>query len=169
MVMVSPSISMMFGCLSEPAYHLTITTLHSDIAPTKNKQSIFLLQAFMLNTLNIRPTRGLFALKGVAEDNLGVTIQQEIENMEQNQSNEDTGVLRTISRQRSRKGKAKTTPIITDHEKNPMPPNKQSHVQINSRASEDTVLSEGKETERKRVKKKRSIMSFFRRTEQSYD
>jgi len=173
--MVSPCVAMILGGNSEPAYHLTSTALQSDVAPTKNKRSTYLLQQFMLDTLHISGMRGVVRFEGIAEADLaigGMTIQQEIEEMEQKHSNEDTGILRAISRQGDHKGKKATIPIFTERGKTPVPSSRaitpshlKSHLKLSSAASEETGSTDYPRPGRKRVKHAKSIMAFFRKTD----
>jgi hypothetical protein len=165
MVMVLPEIPMLLGGCSESCYHLTITALPSEVAPTKNKRSTHLLQSFMRDTLNIDRSRGIVRFEAVPEENLatnGMTTLQEIEEMER--TPEDTeGVLRTISRQTTRMGKKSIMPIFTERGRTPAPSDRTpSRVQLNS---DETGRSKGSEVsagpERKRVKRRKSIMAFF--------
>ena len=98
MVILAPA-SMLLGGNAEPCYHITISALASEIAPTKNKRSTALLQAWLLECLQIPTERGVVRFEAIQEENLatnGKTSLQEIEEMEKN-PNEDDGALRTIS------------------------------------------------------------------------
>lgn len=165
MVMVLPEIPMLLGGCNESCYHLTITALPSEVAPTKNKRSTHLLQSFMRDTLNIDRSRGIVRFEAVPEENLatnGMTTLQEIEEMER--TPEDTkGVLRTISRQTTRMGKKSIMPIFTERGRTPAPSDRTpSRLQL---SSDETGGSKGSEVsagpQRKRVKRRKSIMAFF--------
>lgn len=154
---------MVLNGTSEPAYHVTISALQPEIAPTKNKRSTHLLQGFMQDILRIHPDRGVVRFEGLSEGNLatnGMTLLQEIQEAEQLQNNDDGGILRTISRQRSRKGKKTTVPIFTERGRTCTPSARdtdttgttfeyRSHDQYNSRT--------------KRLKHRKSILAFFKK------
>ncbi|OAP64241.1 hypothetical protein AYL99_00213 [Fonsecaea erecta] len=92
MVMVTTDIPILLGGNSEPAYHLTITALASEIAATKNKRSTHLIQDFIHDTLQIPPKRGVVRFDAVTEENLatnGMTALQEIEQLERRSNDED--------------------------------------------------------------------------------
>ncbi|OQV11076.1 hypothetical protein CLAIMM_14976 [Cladophialophora immunda] len=96
MAMVTTDIPILLGGNSEPAYHLTITALPSEIAATKNKRSTHLIQDFIHDTLQIPPKRGVVRFDAVSEENLatnGMTALQEIEQLER-QSNDEDGMMR---------------------------------------------------------------------------
>jgi hypothetical protein len=121
MVMLAPETPMLLGGNIDPAYHITITALSSEIAPTKNKRSTALLHAFILESLDIPLERGVIRFEAIAEENLAVngkTVLQEVEEMERN-PNEDDGVLRTISRNRGIMGRKSSVPIFTERGKTP--------------------------------------------------
>jgi hypothetical protein len=169
MVMVLPEIPMLLGGCNESCYHLTITALPSEVAPTKNKRSTHLLQSFMRDTLNIDRSRGIVRFEAVPEENLatnGMTTLQEIEEMERTPEDHE-GVLRTISRQTTRLGKKSILPIFTDRGKTPAPGSERTPSRVMFEDSEETVGSKGSEfsaggPERKRVKRRKSIMAFFK-------
>lgn len=166
MVMVLPEIPMLLGGCNESCYHLTITALPSEVAPTKNKRCTHLLQSFMRDTLNIDCRRGIVRFEAVPEENLatnGMTALQEIEEMERTPEDQD-GVLRTISRQTTRMGKKSIMPIFTERGKTPAPSDSTpSRVQFNSEETGGSKRSEVSGPERKRVKRRKSIMAFFKK------
>jgi Macrophage migration inhibitory factor (MIF) len=121
MVILAAETPMLVGGNVEPAYHITITALSLEIAPTKNKRSTALLHAFILESLDIPLERGVIRFEAVAEENLAVngkTVLQEVEEMERN-PNDDDGVLRTISRNRGRMGRKSSVPIFTQRGRTP--------------------------------------------------
>lgn len=170
MVIVNSDVAMLLGGDSGPAYHMTITALPSEIAATKNKRNSFLIQDFMLEALKISPKRGVLRYEVVGEENLatnGMTALQEIEHLER-QSTEENGVLRTISRQRSRRSKKSGLPVYTERGKAPVSPSRVDtplHRKFGTADSGDTKSTGFSGPERKRVKKRKSFMSLFRRWE----
>ncbi len=155
---------MLFGGSSEPAYYLTITALASEIAPTKNKRSTALVQGFMHESLDIAPRRGIIRFEAVPEENLatnGMTALQEIEEMARNPS-EDNRALRTISRDRSRKSKRAHTPGFMERAKTPIP-HITRHEKLSSGENDGAKLSDIGSSEKKRMKRRKSIMAFFGR------
>lgn len=170
MVMLNTDVTMLLAGTSEPAYHLTIVALQTEIAATKNKRSTHLIQDFMLEALDIQPTRGVLRFEAVAEENLatnGMTALQEIEQLER-QPPDDDGILRALSRQRSRKSKRSSGPILTDKVRTAFPSlraSTPSHQQYDILATTDilTKSTEASDPIRKRVKTRKSILAFFRR------
>lgn len=170
MVMVLPEIPMLLGGCNESCYHLTITALPNEVAPTKNKRSTHLLQSFMRDTLNIDRSRGVVRFEAVPEENLatnGMTTLQEIEEMERTPEDHD-GVLRTISRQTNRMGKKSIMPIFTERGKTPAPGSERTPSRVMFESPEETGGSKGSDfsaggPERKRVKRRKSILAFFGR------
>ena len=166
--MVSTEISMLIGGNTEPAYHITITitTLSSEIAATKNKRTAHLIQDFMQETLEIRPKRGVVRFEAVAEENLatnGVTALQEIEELEGNHIDESS-VIRSISRQRSRRSKKSSLPLV-DRSKTstPIPRSVTPYLPSSTNGTKESMLTETSGPDRKRVKRRKSIFAFFKK------
>lgn len=156
--------AMLFGGSSEPAYYLTITALASEIAPTKNKRSTALVQSFMHDSLDIAPRRGIIRFEPVPDENLatnGMTALQEIEEMARN-SSEDSRALRAVSRNRSRKNKRAYTPAFMERVRTPIP-HITRHEKLSSGENDGAKLSDVDSSEKKRMKRRKSIMAFFGR------
>ncbi|EHY57209.1 hypothetical protein HRR83_002702 [Exophiala dermatitidis] len=168
MAMASTDISMLLGGNSEPAYHLTITALPSEIAATKNKRSTHLIQDFVLDTLRIPPTRGVVRFEAVSEENLatnGMTALQEIEQLER-QSLDDEGVSRAVHRQRSRGGKKSSAPAFTERVRVGFPSFRATtpaRQYFGTTGTAETKSTEVSGLGRKRVKRRQSILAFFRK------
>ena len=168
MVMVSTGVAMLLGGNSDPAYHLTITALSSEIAATKNKRSTHLIQDFMLDTLQITPKRGVVQFESVAEENLAtnrMTALQEIEQLEQ-QSTEEDSLLRALSRQRSRRSKKSSAAAFTEKVRAGFPSIRAGTPSQQLSNTMDTTETKSAETSgpgRKRVKRRQSILAFFRK------
>jgi Macrophage migration inhibitory factor (MIF) len=163
-VSLSTPQAMIFGGSWEPAYYMTITALASEIAPTKNKRTTALVQGFMHESLDIAPRRGIVRFEPVPEENLatnGMTALQEIEEMERN-SSEESRVLRSISRNRSRKSKRAYTPAFMDRGKTPTP-NVTRHEKSSSVENAGAKSSDVSGSEKKRMKRRKSIMALFGR------
>lgn len=163
-VSLSSPQAMLFGGSFEPAYYMTITALASEIAPTKNKQSTALVQAFMHESLDITPRRGIVRFEPVPEENLatnGMTALQEIEEM-QRASSEESRALRAISRNRNRKSKRIYTPAFLDRAKAPSP-YVTGHEKLSSGENGGGKSSDVSDSEKKRLKRRKSIMAFFGR------
>ena len=163
MATVTPQVHMIVGGTREPAYHITIYALRSEIAPTKNKRSTYLLQEFMHDMLKIAPKRGVIQFEGVADANLatnGVTVLQEIEEKEQLQSGEENVVLRAISRQ-SRRGKN----YLSERTKTPLPFRSMtpSHLRASTRETVRSSPTDTIEPDKKRLRHRKSLLSFFRK------
>lgn len=163
-VSLSSPQAMLFGGSFEPAYYMTITALASEIAPTKNKQSTALVQAFMHESLDITPRRGIVRFEPVPEENLatnGMTALQEIEEM-QRASSEESRALRAISRNRNRKSKRIYTPAFLDRAKAPSP-YVTGHEKLSSGENGGGKSSDVSDSEKKRLKRRKSILAFFGR------
>jgi Macrophage migration inhibitory factor (MIF) len=156
--MVTTEVAMLIGGNSEPAYHVTVTALPSEIAATKNKRSTHLIQDFMQDSLDIKPRRGVVRFEAVAEENLatnGMTALQEIEQLERN-SVEDDGILRAWSRQ-TRRSKKSSIPIASERTKAPTP------NPFSAEGTKDSKSTDASGTGRKKAQRRRSILGFFRR------
>lgn len=124
----------------------------------------------MRDTLNIDRSRGVVRFEAVPEENLatnGMTTLQEIEEMERTPEDHD-GVLRTISRQTNRMGKKSIMPIFTERGKTPAPRSERTPSRVMFESPEETGGSKGSDfsaggPERKRVKRRKSILAFFGR------
>lgn len=168
MAMATTDVQMLLGGNSDPAYHLTITALPSEIAATKNKRSTHLIQDFMQDTLHIPAKRGVLRFDAVSEENLatnGMTALQEIEVLER-QSSEDDGVLRSLSRQRSRRSKRSGPPAFTERFRVGLPSIRSttpSSQRYNTAETTQTKSTDALGLSRKRVKKRQSILGFFRK------
>lgn len=150
---------MLFGGSSEPAYYLTITALASEIAPTKNKLSTALVQDFMHELLDIAPRRGIIRFEPVSEENLatnGMTALQEIEEITRN-SSDDGSALGS----RSRKCKRSYTPGFMDRK--PAIPHLAKNEELGTGEHDGVMLSDTTTSEKKRLKRRKSIMAFFGR------
>ncbi|EXJ61736.1 hypothetical protein A1O7_02165 [Cladophialophora yegresii CBS 114405] len=168
MAMVTTDVQMLLGGNSEPAYHLTITALPSEIAATKNKRGTHLIQDFIQDTLQIPPKRGVLRFDAVAEGNLatnGVTALQEIEQLERQSSDED-GMLRALSRQRSRRSKKSSAPAFAERFRVGLPSVRSttpSSQRFNNAETTQTRSVDAIGLSKKRVKKRQSILGFFRK------
>lgn len=121
MVMLSPETPMLIGGNIEPAYHITITALSLEIAPTKNKRSTALIHAFILESLDIPLDRGVIQFEAVRDENLAVngkTVLQEVEETQRN-ANEEDGMLCAMSRTKGKMGRKSSVPILTQHSRTP--------------------------------------------------
>lgn len=100
----------MLGGSTEPAYLLTITALPSEIAPIKNQRTTAILQEYISEALPVPTHRGVVKFCPVKEENLamnGMTIQQEIEKLEQKTTDEKRS-LGLKSRQSNRASRKST-------------------------------------------------------------
>ena len=171
MVMVATEITMLISGSSEPAYMVTITALPTEIAATKNKRSAHLIQDFMEGAVKISPRRGVVRFETVPEENLatnGITALQEIEELECNSMDEE-GILRALSRQRSRRSKKSSNPFSSDRErgKTPTPLPRAvtpSFLPFGTSRTKESKSTDASIPDRKRIKRKSSsILAFFRR------
>ena len=166
--MVATEIAMLISSGCEPAYMVTISALPSEIAATKNKRSAHLIQDFMEGAVQISPRRGVVRFEAVPEENLatnGITALQEIEEMEGNAPDQD-GILRALSRQKSRRSKTSSNPFSSDRDggKTPTPTPRALTPSFLPFGTKKTKSIEAIAPEGKRVKRKSSsILAFFRR------
>jgi hypothetical protein len=82
MISLDHSACLIYGGSFEPAYHMTVTALPSQVQSTLNKRNAALLQGFMEEELNVAASRGVVNFCAVGEDCLatnGVTVLAEIE------------------------------------------------------------------------------------------
>ena len=169
MVIVTSEVQMFLGGSADPAYHVTVTALSAEIAPTKNKRSTHLIQEFMYDTLHIAPHRGVVRFEAVPDYSLainGVTAQQEIEELEEAQHGEENGVLRAISRQ-SRRAKHSTIPIFTERGRVSSPHRRAATPMRNSETTQETNGSRSSATsglDKKKLKHRKSFLDFFKKT-----
>jgi len=166
MVAVLAETPMLLGGSAEPAYHLTISALPSEIAPTKNKRSAVLIQRFMSESLCIASGRGVVRFEPIGEANLATnsrTAQQEIEEAER-APNHDPGARGTINRSRSRRCKKSSISILAELSRSPEPiPNSRSPTrlaQTPGRAGDSNPTGSNC-PEKKSMKRRKSVMAFF--------
>jgi Macrophage migration inhibitory factor (MIF) len=170
MVIVATETALLISGSSEPAYLITLSALPSEIAPTKNKRSAHLIQQFMEEAIQISPRRGVVRFEAVPEENLatdGVTALQEIERLERNSSDEG-GILRALSRQKSRRSKKPSIPFPTDHDpgktSTPIPRAcTPSNLPFSAEGTEDSKSTDASVPDRKRVKRRKNILTFFKK------
>lgn len=167
MVMATSQGAIHLGGSSDPAYYFSISALHPDVAPTKNKRSTHLIQGFMLETLGISPSRGVVRFEGVAEENVainGMTALQEIEATTRRLSSDNQG-YRDVMRQRSRKSVKNAVHAYVERGRawTPAPhAASPSHWKSTSDETNGTKSTDPNEPQKKRLKHRRSIMAFFR-------
>jgi hypothetical protein len=168
MATVTTDVQMLLGGTSDPAYHLTITALPSEIAATKNKRSAHLVQEFVHDTLQIAPRRGVVHFEPVMEENLatnGMTALQEIEQLER-RSGDEAGMLRALSRQRSRRSKKSSVPAFTERLRGGLPSIRSatpSSLHFNVAETTQSKSTDAVPLTSKRIKKRQSILGFFRK------
>ena len=101
LVTVSHSACLLFGGSFDPAYTMTITALSSQLQLITNKRNATLLAKSMEETLGVRPERGVIKFQAVAEENLatnGQTLAGMVEDLEREMSDDNTNLIRSISR-----------------------------------------------------------------------
>ena len=173
MVMASTEVAILIGGNSEPAYHLTVTALPSEIAATKNKRSAHLIQDFMQESLGIKSKRGVVRFDPIAEENLatnGVTALQEIEQLQRN-SVEDEGVLRAFSRQ-TRRSKKSSMRFPGDGEKTPTPVSRSGTPSLFSskcRSSKPLSFNGSQRSGKEAGEKKEKYISLFQKMKAGFE
>jgi hypothetical protein len=169
MAMMTTDVQMLFGGTSEPAYYLIFTALPSIIAPTMNKRGTHLIQAFVHESLQIPPKRGVVRFEAVLEQNLatnGITTLHEIEQLEKldRQSGDDGPILRAFSRQSRRSKKSSTA--FSERFRGGLPSIRSatpSSQRFNTAETTHSKSTDAVDLARKRVKKRQSIFGFFRK------
>ncbi|KAI1861353.1 uncharacterized protein JN550_010883 [Neoarthrinium moseri] len=84
---------MMFGGSFDPAYTLTIFALPSLVQPITNKRNAALIQAHMMETLGVVPSRGYLRFVSTPEEDVaicGKTVAGEMEDLER-ETRDETG------------------------------------------------------------------------------
>ena len=159
---------MLLAGSTESAYHITVSALPSEIAPTKNKRSTALIQAFINESLRICPDRGVVRFDPIPEENLathGKTMLQEIEAIEQRVPG-DFSLSKMMSRNRSRGGRKSSMPIFAEGGKTPTnyrdSDTPACRMGISS-AAEDWPMQATSTPGRRKLGHRKSIMAFFRR------
>ncbi|KAL1953133.1 hypothetical protein VTO42DRAFT_3568 [Malbranchea cinnamomea] len=106
MVILEPSVPIMYGGSYEPAYFLSVIALPALIAPVTNLRNTMRMQTVMLDTLGIPENRGVVTFEPIPEYNLGtnsITFKEEIERLVKKGSGGGDGIIRTLGRTLSRK------------------------------------------------------------------
>ena len=159
---------MLLAGSTESAYHITVSALQSEIAPTKNKRSTALIQAFMNESLRICSDRGVIRFDSIPEENLathGKTMLQEIEAMDPRVPG-DSDVSKTTSRNGSQRGRKSSMPLFAERSQTPTnladsdTPARRVGV---SNMIEDWPTQATSATGRRKLGHRKSIMAFFRR------
>ena len=168
-VMVTPEIQMIIGGSSEPAYHITITALHSAFGPTKNKRTAQLLHDFMSETLRIQPRRGIIQFESLSEENLatdGVTMLQAIEEMDRNRPFHKSDITCSVGTPRHCREENAALPTTLEQGR-PTTPNLCSVMNAHAGTSPAREVNDTRGgtqiSEKKKLKQRKSIMSIFRR------
>lgn len=158
---------MLIGGNPEPAYHITIAALPSQTGPTMNKRSVRLIQDFLCEVLEISPKRGVVKFEAIAEANLGtngMTVLREIDELKR-YSTEEESVPRNVSRQMSWRSKRLGAQSEASREKTctPIPQSVTPHRSAKTTGIKEPKLKDESNQVRKRVKRRKSILAFFRR------
>ena len=72
LITLNHSACLLFGGSFDPAYTLTISALPSQVQPTTNKRNATLIQSFLLDSLNVSPSRGVLRFVAIPEENLAI-------------------------------------------------------------------------------------------------
>ena len=106
MVVIQHCALIMLGGSFEPAYRADVATLPSVLAPTTNLRYTLLVQAALHEVLGVPSHRGMVSFTPIPEENLafdGKTFKAEIEDLEKEKAANDEGIVKTITRNLSRK------------------------------------------------------------------
>ena len=118
MIVVNHSACLLLGGTFDPTYILTITALPVQVQQTTNKRNAALIQNFMFESLGVPLERGIIKFVPIQEDCVatnGNTILGEIESLQRQLGEENTGLRRglTKSSKRSAVSKAKSSFQLT--------------------------------------------------------
>ncbi|KAF4188076.1 hypothetical protein CNMCM7927_002568 [Aspergillus lentulus] len=112
MVTIQQDACLYFGNSALPAYLMKVFALPYLIAPITNLRNTILIQAALQDLLHIAPSRGIVLYISISEENFatnGVTMMGEIARLEGHAEDEDSGILRSISRSMRRRMKSNST------------------------------------------------------------
>ncbi|KAF1980077.1 Tautomerase/MIF [Bimuria novae-zelandiae CBS 107.79] len=118
MITVNHSACLLFGGSFEPTYFLTITALPVQVQQTTNKRNAALIQNFMFESLGVPLERGIVKFVSIQEECIatnGTTILGEIENLERQLGEENSGLKPGLTKgsKRSAVTKAKSSFQLT--------------------------------------------------------
>lgn len=168
MITAVTNAQIMLAGSTESAYLLAITALPSEIVPIKNRRTTAIVQEHLSEVLLIPSNRGVIKFHAIREEEFatnGMTVQQEIEKIEQKAAEEKRG-LGLGSRQSNRASK-KSTLLRSETPANGLEPSRSNTPILPS----STKLYEHEEDAKpshiysvgKTAKARKSIMSFWKR------
>ena len=105
LITLDHSACLLFGGSFDPAYIFTISALSSQVLPTTNKRNATLIQSFLLESLNVPPSRGVLRFMAVPEENLatnGMTVFGMIESSNKSVREQESENREAKGRHRSR-------------------------------------------------------------------
>ena len=114
MIRVNHSACLALGGTFDPCYMLTINAVPSQMGPSTNKRNSSLIQSFMAEILSVPPERGIVTFVSIAEENLAVsgnTILGEMEKLEK----QDPSAVKKLTQDAHRKSqtfKQKSIPTM---------------------------------------------------------
>ncbi|EAW07197.1 MIF domain protein [Aspergillus clavatus NRRL 1] len=164
MVTIQQDACLCFGNLSLPAYLMKVFALPYLIAPITNLRNTILIQAALQDLLQVAPNRGVVLYIPVSEENFatnGVTMMGEIARLERQSEDQDTGILRTISRSMRRRMKSSSissVPLSVETTSSWAPGFNGQKAEWEESRSRDVSNEEGKS---KTVKKSKSFRDFL--------
>ncbi|KAK0121426.1 hypothetical protein ONS95_009720 [Cadophora gregata] len=128
-VTLTHSLCMLFGGNFDPAYTLTITALPSQLQPVTNKRNAALLAQHMQDSLQVTPRRGIIKFISIAEENLandGKTVSGEIEDLEKEPVESNSGFHSSLSRATTKSRKRQSMKSLRGVRSSPLPTHKES-------------------------------------------
>lgn len=114
MITVNHSACLLLGGSFEPTYVLTISALPVSLQPTTNKRNAAMIQTFMSESIGVHAERGIVKFVPIPEDCLatnGTTVLGDIERLERQQADDNSGLKRALTKssKRSLVAKAKSS------------------------------------------------------------
>jgi hypothetical protein len=110
LITVNHSACLLLGGSFEPTYLLRISALPVQLQPTTNKRNAAMIQSFMFESIGVQAERGIINFTPIAEECLatnGTTMLGEIERLERQQADENSGLKRALTKSSKRSGVAK--------------------------------------------------------------
>jgi hypothetical protein len=115
MITVNHSACLLLGGSFEPTYVLSISALPVQLQPTTNKRNAALIQSFMFESIGVQAERGIIKFMPIPEDSLatnGMTVLGDIERLERQQADENSGLKRALTKSSKRSAVAKAKSSI---------------------------------------------------------
>lgn len=110
LITVNHSACLLLGGSFEPTYLLSISALPVQLQPTTNKRNAAMIQSFMFESIGVQAERGIIKFSPIPEECLatnGMTMLGEIERLERQQADENSGLKRALTKSSKKSGVTK--------------------------------------------------------------